>query len=663
MSAALLLGSIDLDYAPLQSEHLSRYLRTFLQDAGGFALLGLILWLCISVLRSLSHRGSRLVLPLPILGIIAASAVLYGVGVAGSYFGGAKAVKSQDPFMLLEYPPDIGKWWDWCFTIGGGVALIGVIGPFLLDFAKLRFRRVFALAKLTILEAVRGRFLWVFLLLLLPFLFPAKWFFLLKPEDELSTSISILHVSLTIFLMLAAAWMASFSIPTDIRTQTIHTIVTKPVERFEIVIGRFLGHMFLFTALMLTVTAFSWVLAAFLSNVHREAREESMKARVPVYGDIVFQGPPGSRFQGESVGREFDRRRYVPGGPNSPYRAKWIFLERNLPRRLTSMPNDAVRCEFKFDIFRTTKGEENKGVFCTFFFTTHETEKNLAAVRENYRKRINQERILPTARPDGNATERADWAKLVKIVEEFGYYEFTGKEVVDYHTLHVIVPSTIFKKAFEGTPEMMDHPEYGRIEGPRFIVSVRCDSRTQFIGVKPNDLYLLSSEGNFHVNYFKGVAGLWLRICLVVGVAVTCSTYLNGVVSFLATLFLIGLGFFRGFIIMLAMTPFSTDVANPGPTDSLRKLITNEALGVSPDTTSPTQQVTLAMDDGFRWCLRRLLNVIPNTERLTWTDYVANGFDVPMDDVSLNALMVAGYLLMWALLGHYLIKWREVATW
>lgn len=663
MPAELIFGSLDLTYAPLEFSESAKYLRTFCQDAGGFALLGLVIWLVFRGVRALSERGpARLTLPLPILGIIGLSILLYAIGLAGSYFGAARTVTSQNPFELLENPPDAGRWFDWCYTLGGAAALVGVVAPFVLDCSKIRFRRVYALARLTVLDAIRGRVLWVFLIFLLPFMFPTKWFFLVKPEGELNTSIKNLHLFMTLILMLAAGTMASFSIPTDIRSQTIHTVVTKPVERFEIVMGRFIGHMGLVTVLLFAVTAFSWVITIF-SNIDPEAKAESMKARAPLYGDLGFQGPPGSRFQGELVGREYEIRRYIPGGPNNPFRAMWFFFGSGLDRDLARLPDDAVRCEFKFDIFRTTKGEENKGVFCSLFFATHEANKNLAEAQRKYLQRVKDERIISTARPDGNAAEKADWAKLVKIVEEIGYYEFTGKEVVDYHTLHVYIPSSIFKKAFEGTPERIEHYRHGNIEGPRFFVAVRCDSSTQYLGVKQNDLYLLSSEGSFHANYFKGVIGIWLRLCLVVGIAVTCSTYLNGVVSFLATLFLVGLGFFQSAIISLAWMSFSPEMGNPGPIDSLRKLATNESLGTAPDTASPTQQVTLAMDEGFRWCLRRLLNVIPNTERLTWTDYVANGFNVPSEDLLMNGLFVGSYLLMWALLGHYLIKWREVATW
>ena len=48
---------------------------------------------------------------------------------------------------------------------------------------------------------------------------------------------------MNILLLFPAALLAAFSIPNDIKNQNIYTIVTKPVERFEIVLGRFLGYL------------------------------------------------------------------------------------------------------------------------------------------------------------------------------------------------------------------------------------------------------------------------------------------------------------------------------------------------------------------------------------------------------------------------------------
>ena len=69
--------------------------------------------------------------------------------------------------------------------VGGLFALLGIGQPFVLSLGRLRFRRIWALAKLAFKEAVRSRVFWVFLVFLIPFLFPAKWFFPIKPEDEL----------------------------------------------------------------------------------------------------------------------------------------------------------------------------------------------------------------------------------------------------------------------------------------------------------------------------------------------------------------------------------------------------------------------------------------------------------------------------------------------
>src|SRR5205823_15036893 len=121
------------------------------------------------------------------------------------------------------------------YTIGGAVALLAAGIPFARELMKLRRRRIWALTKLSFKEAVRGRVLWVFLALLLVFLFPPKWFFPIKPEDEVRTNVSVIYWAMTPLLLLSAGLLASFSIPTDIKNQTIHTVVTKPVQRFEVV--------------------------------------------------------------------------------------------------------------------------------------------------------------------------------------------------------------------------------------------------------------------------------------------------------------------------------------------------------------------------------------------------------------------------------------------
>jgi ABC-type transport system involved in multi-copper enzyme maturation permease subunit len=240
-----------------------------------------------------------------------------------------------------------------------------------------------------------------------------------------------------------------------------------------------------------------------------------------------------------------------------------------------------------------------------------------------------------------------------------GYYEFPSKPFTSLRTESIPIPGSLIAKCLEGEPQSNAE----KLAGPRLVIMVRCDSRAQYLGAAKADLYLLDAEGNFYVNFFKGALGIWMRLCLVIGVAVTCSTYLNGVVSFLVTAVLIGLGFLRSFIVFMVITQLTVAYPNPGPADSMRKLINNEPLGVYADASNPTHQVTQAADDAFRWSMRRVISTIPNLERLTWQEYVANGYDVPFDDLFWNFLGVAGYLSLWAVLAHYLFKWREIATW
>jgi ABC-type transport system involved in multi-copper enzyme maturation permease subunit len=664
---------VEPDTAPLKVANGFEYVETFLQDGGGFALLGLWVVILVGFVRSAQQLRSQggVRIPVVLLAVAVLSTGLYAAAFTFSWIAEAKAAPvttaAASNMAALYEDANRGKWWNYLFTAAGAIALLGILVPFLRDMLHMSFRRIWALAVLSFREAWRRRILLVFLVLLLLPLFPVTWFDrTIKPEAEISTTISSFYTGATPLLLLAAGLLASFSIPTDIRNQTIHTIVTKPVEKFEIVVGRFLGYIFLLSLVLFGFVGLSLGLL-FLGRVSEEAREESMKARVPIYGNLEFRKGV-EPIKGESVGREWDYRSYIQGGRNNPFRAVWMFPKRELDSSLAT--RDSVTCEFEFDIFRTTKGTENAGVLCSFFVVTHQSAKNLtdlsylAKLAKSFEEQTKG--LSKNAGPDASATpkEQEDWKKIDKVAGELGYFEFTGKEVVDEHTLSIRIPSSLFKKALEGEPEKIVAPGKPPKEGPALYLLVRCDSPTQFLGVATHDLYFLAQDRNFALNFMKGAMGLWLRLILVVGVAITASTYLSGVVTLASAIFVLLLGFGRQFILLLAMVPFGGDTAgNPGPADSLRKLIQNESLGAAPDSGNATVKVTQAMDSTFRWAMRRLLNLVPNLERLSWTQHVAKGFNIPESELVLNFLGVCAYLFLWAVMGHYVFKWREIATW
>src|SRR5262249_40597701 len=178
----------------------------------------------------------------------------------------------------------------------------------------------------------RRRVLWVFLALLLVFLF-AGWFLPYKPEHQVQTYVEFVYFTMSLLLLITAGLLAALGIPAEVRSQSIHTIVTKPVEPLEIVLGRFLGTIVLMTIVLVTMSLVSLLYLG--REIDPEAAFESQRARIALFGDLQFFGPrsaEGQEFQGEYVGRVWLYRRYIPGGPQSPYRAIWEF--RQLPTRL-----------------------------------------------------------------------------------------------------------------------------------------------------------------------------------------------------------------------------------------------------------------------------------------------------------------------------------------
>src|SRR2546430_1730976 len=133
----------------------------------------------------------------------------------------------------------------------------------------MRLRRIFALAKLSFKEALRRRILYAFAGFILVLLFASWFLFDTKPEDEVRTYVDVVFTVMTPLLLWAAILISAFSLPDDIKNQTIHTVVTKPVERFEIILGRFLGFLALMTLVLLTLTGVS--LLYILREVHPEA--------------------------------------------------------------------------------------------------------------------------------------------------------------------------------------------------------------------------------------------------------------------------------------------------------------------------------------------------------------------------------------------------------
>src|SRR5262245_46711870 len=127
------------------------------------------------------------------------------------------------------------------------------------DAVALSPRRLGALAWNSVRESIRRRMLLaVFGILVVVFMF-GGWFLSSRPTEHVKVYVSFVLLSSTLIAIPAAGLLACLSLPSDIRDKTIHTVVTKPVRRLEIIVGRILGMTFVATVFLAVMGTASYV--------------------------------------------------------------------------------------------------------------------------------------------------------------------------------------------------------------------------------------------------------------------------------------------------------------------------------------------------------------------------------------------------------------------
>lgn len=479
-------------------------------------------------------------------------------------------------------------------------------------------RRILAIAKLSFKEAIRRRILYVFVMFLLPLLF-AGWYLraAIGEEGRLVYVIAFVTNVIGWLVLPLVVFVTSMSLPTDLKTQTLHTVVTKPVRRLEIVVGRIAGFMAIFTIVLavMVVVCLAYV-AGEMSQVSERVYNEQWTARVPIFASqaaappitdgqgrtfhypLIFEKPNASGMTeagpgGRNVGKEWQYRSHIEGATSEA--ATWYFA---------FDPNvfdgkSPVRVEMTFDIFKTTKGDptredsEKSGVWCLMQFHNGETGQRV----HDAIFRVNNHRA--TTLPE--------------------------------------VPAEVFKSGL-------------------VVVRAQCLTPTQFLGMAPHDLYFLARQKSFTANFFKGALSVWLQVLLLTSVAVAASTVLNGHVTILFTAMIFVVGFYHSFLDQLVRG----EVKGGGPVESFFRLVTQDAqITLLPDTI--LSKIIVAVDQVLLRLLQALSFVVPNLTSLDTTQFVAEGYDIPLAWLARNVFMILGYVVPVIVAGYFCLKNREIA--
>ena len=222
-----MFAALAVEREPLHYSDFGDGFFTWIMVAGAVAAVFLLLWLAFGWAQW--RPRERAAVPRWQVGFVFVCCILSAFSyVLFSLFVAARTARGANP------PPDTGQEslpLTTLFLISGGFFAVLAVGlPFVLNLFEQRLRRIFALAKLSFKEAIRSRILYAFSLILIVFLF-SSWYISSKAEDQVRTYVTVFFKAMSVLLLgLRRPVLASFSLPADIKQQTIHTIVTKPVQ-------------------------------------------------------------------------------------------------------------------------------------------------------------------------------------------------------------------------------------------------------------------------------------------------------------------------------------------------------------------------------------------------------------------------------------------------
>ncbi len=537
------------------------------------------------------------------------------------------------------------------------------------DFPRTAPRRIWAITRLAMQEAIRRRVLIAFGIFALVVLF-AGWFLDRESDHPARLYLGFVLTTAQFMILVLAILLSTFSLPADIKSKTIYTVVTKPVRASEIVLGRIFGVIIVNTAILVLMGAISYVFVVRgLAHRHEIAAEDlepapggaaakqgvtsreahhrhqvtvnaegrgqtdmimdhdhevwaagtgggqtlvvgpprgALVARVPVYGKMRFMDRTGRPAEGISVGKEWSYRKFIEGG--SLAAAVWTFQGITPQAFPESLP-----LEMTLSVFRTYKGDIVSGILGTMTV-------------KHPRTGVTSEPIPFTARE--YTLYRHEIPRKLKAVQSDG----TLKDIDLFESL-------------------VD--EEGNLE-----LWIQCSERAQYFGMAQADVYVRSGDAPFVWNFCKAYVGIWLQMLIVTCFGVVFSTFLSGPVALFATAATLVVGLFRVFIISVA----TGEQVGGGPIESAVRMITQMNQTIELELGRPIEWTIRGIDAVLMAVMWLAANVFPDYWSFNTSKFVASGFNIDGNLLGQHCLIAFAFFLVLTVYGYFFLKSREIAA-
>ena len=585
-------------------------------------------------------------------------------------------------------------------------SITSVIVNGIADIVSISPRRVLALGRLAVKESIRkkivvGFAVFIFILML------AGWFLDPGSANPGRLYLSFVLTATSYLVLLLALFLSVFSLPTDIRTKTLHTVVTKPVRPSEIVLGRILGFSAIGTVLLVVMGVLSYLFVVqglkHSHEVYGPGVDDSVAVAIPGEDDPAEAGP----WQGKTslahghqhsvtidasdetwvesehghthaltVAGSGDERKYEVGPPlgslmaRVPIYGKLVFRD---PDGVDKAKGINVGDEWFYRSFIT--GGTQAAAMWTFRGLREAdfpgdgipVEMTLGVFRTHKGK---------ITRPIlGSLSLRNPKTGLSVDIEVFESREFEPLELripKRFEKSSVAGVQVVTRKVFNETgpvttpsPEETDHGLAQKEEFKLFEdlvadgemeVWLGCLEQGQYFGAAQPDLYLRADDASVELNFVKGYFGIWLQMVLVIGFGVMFSTFLSGPVAMIATLGALLGGFFSDFMMKLALG----EIPGGGPIESFGRILSQKNVSTELDPGLGTN-VTVMVDAVLEFGLRIMSAILPPFGDFSYASYLAYGFDVSWNVMLVRSVTAVGFLLPLFVAGYLFLRNREVA--
>lgn len=575
------------------------------------------------------------------------------------------------------------------------------------DLPGFSLRRTFAIAWLMIQESIRKRVVLAVLITFAVLLLGGGWFVGAGADNPAKVYLSFVLGISQLLTVVMSIFLATLSLPADMKNKTIYTVVTKPVRSSEIVLGRVLGFAAIGTVVLLLMAVPSYffvirgvahthiVQAESVTNVYGSGKDPiAQKGVVSKANDHLHT------FEIKADANEAETT-----------------LEQGHRHRVKRIPDDTPndKSDDKFEIgppleqlqarvpiygklnWRDQQGKEGAGAQAGVSVGQEWSYRRYIAggspaqaiytfeniTRENFPPEIYKDgipleltiRVFRTYKGDieknvlgsislrnPNLASNKRSAPFYKRIKEFETDTFTIPFKVARLPDETSVNTTGREQRVVGDYDLFDD----LCDNGRLDVIIKCEDPSQYYGVAQADVYIRAANRPFYLNYIKCFASIWLQMIIVVSFGVFFSTFLSGPVAFIGTISTLVVGFFIHFIqeVVYGMFNKQDDLAykGGGPIESMIRIVTQQNIQTDLEANPTVTFVIQTIDKGFAVLLYATTFVVPNFNDFDTSKYLALGYNIDAVVLFTLILKALAYTIGTTIIAYFILKTREVAS-